>query len=198
MAFGGPPTTIAEFQRRKPAASRIGETAYSAMSDRLLQEYLASLGGAPEPEPAYDYAPQYATYEEPAPPPRPELATSPEWLAYLNALGLEESQFRADIDRKRGMGEIARNQQVLDIVEQGKLAREGVTGRMESRGMSRSGEKEKRLAQQRAGEGRQQSGAYTNYQSMVTGLESDLAQRLIDINARKAQQELSMRAAGYR
>ena len=38
---------------------------------------------------------------EPLPPRK--LAESPEWLAFLNALGMEEAQYRSDVDKTRAL-----------------------------------------------------------------------------------------------
>lgn len=129
-------------------------------------------------------------------PPR-QLATSPEWLAYLNALGLEESQFRADIDRQRAFAKSAAEQQLLGLVPQYDKQRRGIAHGSEAAGMSRSGGLLKGLADSRASQGRDESNINQALGSTLSGLESQLAQRMMDLGARKAQQELSLRASGY-
>ena len=79
-------------------------------------------------------------------PPRRELASSPEWLAYLNALGLEENTFRADIERQRGLVRSDADRQIGDLGPGYEQQRRGISGSLESRGMSRSGEKLRRLS----------------------------------------------------
>jgi hypothetical protein len=146
---------------------------------------------APEPMDYGDYGPSYA-----APVTRP-LATSPEWLAYLSALGLEESQARADVDRMRGLYQSEAERQKQDLVPQYGQQRRGITGSLEARGMARSGELLRRLAESRAAEGRQRTGIEANLAGQVGQLESQLAQRMGSLSSQRAQQELALRSQGY-
>lgn len=125
------------------------------------------------------------------------LATAPEWLAYLSALGLEESMARADVDRMRGLyqSEAARLKQ--DLVPQYQQQRRGIAGSMETRGMARSGEYLRRLAENRAMQGRQQAGIEANLAGQVSGLESQLAQKMGSLASQRAQQEMTLRSQGY-
>jgi hypothetical protein len=125
------------------------------------------------------------------------LSESPEWLAYLNALGLEEQQFRADTDKSRGFYQSDAQRQTEDLTPQYTEQRRGIAGSLETRGMSRSGEQLRKLAQNRGQEGRQKAGIQANLGMQIGSLESQLAQKLLDINSRKASQELSLRSQGY-
>jgi hypothetical protein len=125
------------------------------------------------------------------------LAESPEWLAYLNALGLEEAQFRADTDKSRGMFQSDAERQEQDLTPVYEQSRRGIAGGMETRGMSRSGEQLRKLAENRGQEGRQKAGIKAQLGMQIGSLESQLAQKLLDINARKASQELQLRSQGY-
>ena len=136
-----------------------------------------------------------STFAEPAP--TRELATSPEWLAYLSQLGLEETQFRGDIEKQRGMASAVADQQLGDIAFTGTGERRNIAGGLESRGMARSGQFVRTLAEQRAREGRQSSNVQLGLANTVSGLESSLANKLMELASRRAQQELSMRASGY-
>ena len=126
-----------------------------------------------------------------------DLATAPEWLAYLSALGLEESMARADVDRMRGLyqSEAARLKQ--DLVPQYQQQRRGIAGALETRGMARSGEYLRRLAENRAQQGRQQAGIDANLAGQVSGLESQLAQKMGSLASQRAQQEMTLRSQGY-
>lgn len=126
-----------------------------------------------------------------------DLATAPEWLAYLSALGLEESQARADVDRMRGLYQSEAERLKQDLVPQYGQQRRGITGSLESRGMARSGELLRRLAENRAAEGRQRAGIESNLAGQVGTLESQLAQRLGSMASQRAQQEMALRAQGY-
>ncbi len=132
-----------------------------------------------------------------AAPPARQLSTSPEFQAYLSALGLEEMQARADVDRMRGLyqSEAARLKQ--DLVPQYGQQRRGIAGSLEARGMARSGEYLRRLAENRAAEGRQRAGIDANLAGQVSQLESQLAQRMGSLASQRAQQELSLRSQGY-
>ena len=132
-----------------------------------------------------------------APAPTRRLDTAPEWLAYLSALGLEESMARADVDRMRGLyqSEAARLKQ--DLIPQYQQQRRGIAGSLETRGMARSGEYLRRLAENRAMQGRQQAGIEANLAGQVGQLESQLAQRMGSLASQRAQQELSLRSQGY-
>lgn len=125
------------------------------------------------------------------------LDTAPEWLAYLSALGLEESMARADVDRMRGLyqSEAARLKQ--DLVPQYQQQRRGIAGALETRGMARSGEYLRRLAENRAQQGRQQAGIEANLAGQVSGLESQLAQKMGSLASQRAQQEMTLRSQGY-
>jgi hypothetical protein len=129
-------------------------------------------------------------------PPR-QLASSPEWLAFLNALGLEEGQFRADIDRQRSFAKSAADQQIAQLGPQYDQQRRGITGSQEARGMARSGEHVKRLAESRGAQGRDTSNINLGLGMTLSGLESQLANKMMDLGARRASQELSLRAGGY-
>lgn len=125
------------------------------------------------------------------------LASSPEWLAYLNALGLEEGQFRSDIERQRAFAKSAAEQQIAQLGPQYDQQRRGVTHRSEAAGMERSGGFLKGLADSRAAQGRDTSNINLGLGSTLSGLESSLANKLMDLGARRASQELSLRSSGY-
>lgn len=129
-------------------------------------------------------------------PPR-ELATSPEWLAYLNALGLEENQFRSDIERQRAFARTAADQQIAGLEPQYQHQRGGIAHGAEAAGMARSGGLQKGLADSRARQGQDVSNINQGLATTLSGLESTLANKLMDLGARRAQQELSLRASGY-
>lgn len=132
-----------------------------------------------------------------APPPPKPLASSPEWLAYLNALGLEENQFRADIDRQRSFAQSAAAQQIGQLEPQYAQQRRNIAGSQEARGMARSGESLRRFAESRAAQGRDTSNINMGLAQTLSGLETSLANKMMDLGARRAQQELSLRASGY-
>lgn len=129
--------------------------------------------------------------------PTRQLSTSPEWQAYLSALGLEEMQARADVDRMRGLYTSEAERLKQDLVPQYGQQRRGISGSLEARGMARSGELLRRLAENRAQEGRQRAGIESNLAGQVGQLESQLAQKMGSMASQRAQQELSLRSQGY-
>ena len=190
------PTTTKQMLLNQLRSGTVNPRLYGAIQSLEPKTYPTELRyPTPQQEEPVMQTQTYAT--EPAPAPSLELATSPEWLAYLNALGLEEGQFRADIDRQRGVAQTLAAQQTGDITAEGPGQRRRIAGGLETRGMARSGQFIRSLAEQRAGEGRRQAGVQGSLTGSLSGLESSLAQRLIDIEARRAQQELQMRLAGY-
>lgn len=129
--------------------------------------------------------------------PRRELASSPEWLAYLNSLGLEENQFRADIDRQRQLAKSAAEFQIGDLGRQYTKSRSSLEGSLSSRGLAGSGEDLRRQAENRASQGAAEGTVQQGLSGQLGGLESQLAQKLIDLGSRKAAQELQLRTQGY-
>lgn len=165
------------------------------------------LFSTPDPSPPTTYE-DPTPYADPGPqgpqgpqgvasaPPQRELASSPEWLAYLNELGLSRDQFTADITRQREVSKSLAAQQAADITAQGPGARRNITGNLETRGMARSGQLVRGLAEQRAGEGRAQGQVQAGLTGSLSGLESSLAQKLIDLHQQQVQQELSLKSGG--
>lgn len=189
-----------------PNAARDYNARMLSQNQAILAEQGAIWGpggfpvAGPQPAPEYEYEGSY--YDDdgrsgPAPAPPRQLANSPEWLAYLQALGLEEGQFRADIDRQRSMAKAAADYQAAGIGPEYDKQRRGISSSMEARGLQSSGEKLRRLAESRADEGRAQAGVQLGLGQTLSQLESSLANKMMDLGARRASQELSMRAGGY-
>lgn len=153
---------------------------------------------APPPEDPYPSGTSYGDpYAAAAPAPSRLLAESPEWLAYLNALGMQEQALRADTDKMRGLYQSDATRQLQDLPVGYGQQRRGIAGSMESRGMARSGEMLRRLAENRAAQGRAEAGINAQLGFQLGSLESQLAQKLVEMNMQRAQQEASMRAQGY-
>lgn len=164
----------------------------------------AGIGTGLAPEPADPYANAYpsgTSYGDPyaaaAPAPSRLLAESPEWLAYLNALGAQEQALRADNDKMRALYQSDAQRQLQDLPAGYISQRRGISGQMENRGMARSGEMLRRLAENRAQQGRAEAGVNAQLGFQLGSLESQLAQKLIEMNMARASQEATMRAQGY-
>lgn len=163
-----------------------------------LAAYLRSLDQQPAPD--YSYAPDYGgayTISAPVQTPATVLETSPEWKAYLNALGLEKTQFAADIERQRALAKSQLNYNLASLDPQFADQRRQISSSLESRGMSQSGEKARRIAENNAAKSRAQAGLQQNYDTTISGLESQLANKNIDLASRQAQQQATMIGQGY-
>lgn len=127
----------------------------------------------------------------------------PSYLAYRAALGLESS---TAVARLRAAQDTARRQAALnvaDVQQQGVDSRRNITGNMESRGLTFSGERLKNLARQRAAEGRQTAGIQANLGGYLSDLDYQVAQQQAGSAADIARRGLAtadssqLRAQGY-
>ena len=189
---GGPASAdIARSYASSPSLGMGGGTGSSAIT----------YGAAPETysEPTYDDGSGSGSYSGGggAVAPMRVLAESPEWLAYLNALDLEQNQFRADIDKQKALYQSESDRQLQDLPVGYQQQRRGISGSMETRGMSRSGEFLRKLAENRASQGRAEGAIKGQTAFQMGSLESQLAQKLMSLQSQKAQQELQLRSQGY-
>lgn len=146
--------------------------------------------------PAYDPGSLY--YQPAYTPPDKILEQSPEWLAYINALGLQKSQFAADIARQREIAGANAAFARAGVEPQYAQQRRGITSGAESRGMARSGELQRNLATSRGQEQRAYSGIYQNLQNTLSDLQSNLAQKNLELDAQREQQKAQMLGNGYK
>jgi len=110
---------------------------------------------------------------------------------------MEEQQYRADVDKTRGLYQSDAERQKQDLVPVYGQSRRGIAGSLESRGMARSGELLRRQAENRAQEGRQRAGIDSTLAGQTSGLESQLAQKMLSLGTQRAEREMSMRSQGY-
>lgn len=143
---------------------------------------------------AYDAT--YDPYAVPAPAPK-LLAQAPEWLAYLSSLGLQESMYKAEVDRQKEAAGAAGQAQLVNLPFQFQQQRRNITGNLEQRGMARSGEFLRRIADNRKNEGAAASAITGQIAAQQSALEAGLASRLIELQMARAQQELALRMQGY-
>lgn len=129
---------------------------------------------------------------------RPVLDSSPEWLAYINALGLQKNQFAADVARQEAIARQAQEFKINALKPQYEEQRRGLTSRAEGRGInSTSGVFQRQLAVNRANQGTQESAIRQATAAQLSNLESQLAQKNLDLEAQRQQQRASMLSAGY-
>jgi hypothetical protein len=170
-----------------------GNAGFQMPSTNLAPPAVDAATGAAPVDNLYSPSAQQATISAPT----RQLNTAPEWLAYLSALGLEQSQAQSDTDRMRAMYQSEADRLKQDIVPQYGQQRRGIAGSLETRGMARSGEMLRKLAENRAAQGRQTAGIEAGLGNQIGTLESQLAQKMAGLNSQRAQQELSLRGQGY-
>lgn len=152
--------------------------------------YVQSYAPPPDPGSLY-YQPGYT-------PPDRILEQSPEWLAYINALGLQKGQFAADIARQREIAGANAKFAAGGVEPEFAKQRRGITVGNEARGMVRSGQQQRQLAESRGAQGRAYSGIYQNLQNTLSDLESNLAQKNLELDVQREQQRASMLSSGYK
>lgn len=162
---------------------------------KLVGDYVASQmgGGAPAQQQPYNEG-QLTQIAQAS---RPILLDSPEWKAFLNALGLEKSTFAADVARREGVARQAAQFQTEGLVPQYDAQRRSIAGNAESRGVVRSGEYLRHQAESKASQGRANTGIQLALQSQIGDLEGALAQKNAALESQTQQQRASMLAAGY-
>lgn len=123
--------------------------------------------------------------------PDPTLAQDPTQLAYLRALGFEDSEARRVADAKTA--QIHRKTAFLEpqLAEQGQREQTNVSGGMESRGVYGSGEHEKALAQQTYDQNQRLSGLRMGATEDITSLQLDLATQLAAMRRAAAEHALT-------
>lgn len=129
-------------------------------------------------------------------PAQTSLYDSPEWLAYLSALGLEEQQVRSDVDRSRAFAQSDARSKLDALPGIYGLQRRGITGSLEGRGMARSGELLRKLAENRGQQGRAQSNIESGLANSIGSLESQLAAKIAGLQTQRADRELQLRSSG--
>lgn len=154
---------------------------------------------APQDSSGYgtDYTTQDLTPPSAPTPPSPVLESSPEWNAYLNALGLQKNQFASDIQRQRDIARASAQFQSQSLTPQFDQQRRGITASAEGRGMARSGQLQRNLAENRASQGVQQTGIQNALNTQLSDLEASLAQKNVDLATQQAQQRATMVGQGY-
>lgn len=111
----------------------------------------------------------------PVAPAAASLSEDPAWLAYMRALGYEQSD--AERIAAQRSNEVRRRYALLlpELQMAGENQRTAISGGMESRGIYRSGEHEMALARQRAAEQQQLGSMGSEQTAALGGIEGDLA-----------------------
>lgn len=119
------------------------------------------------------------------------LGQNPAYLAFLRALGAEESDLRGVTEDRVSMIQRELDRQLPQLLTQGEEARRGISGNFETRGLYRSGEHEDALGRQRAAEGQGISALQGSAADQIGATENDLLRRLAEIQRRHADTALS-------
>ena len=180
-----------------------GVAAALPQPDTSLYTYLAALQAAQAPAPinrvtmAGPAAPDLSFLNVAPAQTAPVLEKDPAFLAYQRALGLESSNYQADVARREGVVQSDTQRQLGDLVSQGERQRTGISGNLEARGLFRSGEHEQALAHQRANEGSQQGAIQAAAAQRIADLHTTLTQQLAEVQRREAETRLQYALAGY-
>lgn len=129
--------------------------------------------------------------QRPAANPARSLAEDPAYLAFLRAIGAEDTE---DVEQTNLSADRLRRQAALrlpEIAEAGQISREGVSAGFEDRGLYRSGQHEVALARQRAAEARQVGAVQSGVTEGTSDLEARLARQRAARTRRKAEAGLS-------
>lgn len=125
-------------------------------------------------------------------PPPPSIDTDPGWLEFNRQTDLSIAQQQADLQRRRGLVESARDRTLADLEPAGEQAREGIMGGLEARGLYGGGQMEQGLARQRAAQASRAGAIQAGAAGQIGDLESDVAMRIAELNAQRAIQRASM------
>jgi hypothetical protein len=150
---------------------------------------------------------QYGTLAGSGPPAPndPYAGQDPEFQQYLASVGIKDDTLRANAEGARNDAEIKRAFYMPEIDYQGGIARRNIDTDSEARGVFRSGEHERNLAEQLHGQQQQVAALNLDTQSQVgqieRGLSTDLVNSQVDqYQARLAaaqRQYLKQGIAGY-
>lgn len=121
----------------------------------------------------------------------PTLAQDPSYLAYLRALGFEDSEARRVADTKTA--NIQRKVAFLEpqMAEQGQREETGISGSMESRGVYASGEHEKALAEHTYDQSNRLAGLRMGAAEDISNIQLDLATQLAALQRQQAERALA-------
>jgi hypothetical protein len=125
------------------------------------------------------------------------LAQDPTYLAYLRAIGMEQTEAIDSAESKRGAIEDRLALYKPELKYQGQVERRNVSGGFENRGIFQSSDHERALAEQRHGEqfkiGQlEQSGA-----EELTGIQTNLAMQLARLERDRAEKDLALSQSIY-
>lgn len=125
------------------------------------------------------------------------LGANPAYLAFLRALGAEESDLRASGASRIDLLNRELSRRLPEISFAGEEARRNIAGNMEARGLYRSGETEKGLSRQRYAEGQATSSLEGTTADQVAAVNSELQRRLSEIARQRAEQTLTSAGQSY-
>lgn len=119
-----------------------------------------------------------------------DLATDPATLAWRRALGFEDQSSEADAARQTAQVQQRVAFQAPEIQYQGGLAAANISGGYEDRGLFRSGEHERGLAEQQHATQYQLGALELGVAEDIGGIQSALAQQIAARRRQQIEQEL--------
>jgi hypothetical protein len=126
-----------------------------------------------------------------------QLASDPSYLAYMRALGFEESTATGDAQFDRDTIERKQAAAIPELEYQGGVQREQLAGGFEDRGLLRSGMHEQAQARLMHDQGYQRSQLDMAHGDALAEIERNLQRQLGDIERRRSEQTLSSGAGTY-
>lgn len=120
------------------------------------------------------------------------LNEDPTYLAWLRALGFEDETSRADAARDTAQVQQRVAFQAPEIQYQGQLAARNISGGYEDRGLFRSGEHERGLAEQQHATQYQLGALELGGAEDIGGIQSSLAQQIAARRRQMIEQELAL------
>lgn len=114
----------------------------------------------------------------------------PAYLAYLRALGFNESTDRATADNATAGVQRQVAMVLPEIAYQGGVTRQGIDTGYEANGLYRSGDHMQKIAQQQHTEGYQTGQATISASDQIAAIQRQLAQQQLDLNRQRTEAHL--------
>lgn len=120
------------------------------------------------------------------------LSEDPTYLAWLRALGFEDQSSEADAALQTQQAQQRADFTAPEIQYQGQLAQRNISGNMEDRGIFRSGEHERALAEQQHSTQYQLGALQLGTAQDIGGIQSRLAQDIAGRRRQMTEKELDL------
>lgn len=119
-----------------------------------------------------------------------DTAQDPAYLAYLRALGFNESTDRATADDQTASVQRQAAMSIPEIAYQGDVTRQGIDTGYEASGLYSSGDHLLKLAQQAHNQGYQTGQATIGAADQIAAIQRTLANQMLDLNRQRTEAAL--------